>query len=119
MLAISLLNLLNFIYWTGAIGHKENCLKGTFEESHTAQKMKFSFKDFFSTCDQDQVDLLKKSVVENFNFCTVPHEIRSIKYCPGMSCLLNCPIKDIHLKTFKKISAKNSKKHFYILILIP
>ena len=74
--------------------------------------MKFSFKDFFSTCDQDQVDLLKKSVVENFNFCAVPHEIRSIKYCPGMSCLLNCPIKDIHLKTFLKNFLKEVQKRF-------
>ena len=84
--------------------------------------MKFSFKDSFSTCDQDQVDLLKKSVVENFNFCTVPHEIRSIKYCPGMSCLLNCPIKDIHLKTFLKNFCKEVQKRFlypYFDSLIP
>ena len=33
----------------------------------TAQKMKFSIKDFFSKCDH----LLKKSLMENFIFCAV------------------------------------------------
>ena len=43
----------------------------------TAQKMKFSFKDFFSKCDQIHKKLriwshlLKKSLVENFIFCAV------------------------------------------------
>ena len=43
----------------------------------TAQKMKFSFKDFFSKCDQIRKklwirsQLLKKSFVENFIFCAV------------------------------------------------
>ena len=44
---------------------------------YTAQKMKFSIKDFFSKCDQIcsflQIwsDLLKKSLLENFIFCAV------------------------------------------------
>ena len=43
----------------------------------TAQKMKFSIMDFFSKCDQIRrklriwSHLLKKSVIENFVFCTV------------------------------------------------
>ena len=44
---------------------------------NTAQKMKFSIKDFFSKCDQIcnilriWSHLLKKSLKENFIFCTV------------------------------------------------
>ena len=44
---------------------------------NTLQKMKFSIKDFFSKCDQIhnslriQSQLLKKSLMENFIFCTV------------------------------------------------
>ena len=43
----------------------------------TAQKMKFSIKDFFSTCDQIRwkmriwSHLLKKSLMANFIFCAV------------------------------------------------
>ena len=43
----------------------------------TAQKMKFSIKDFFSKCDQIRRNLwiwshlLKKSILENFIFCAV------------------------------------------------
>ena len=43
----------------------------------TAQKMKFSIKDFFNKCDQIRSFLqiwshfLKKSLMENFIFCTV------------------------------------------------
>ena len=46
-------------------------------ENSTAQKMKFSIKDFFSKCDQIrsflQISsyLLKKSLMENFIFCAV------------------------------------------------
>ena len=44
---------------------------------HTAQKMKFSIKYFFSKCDQIRSflqiwsHLLKKSLMENFIFCAV------------------------------------------------
>ena len=46
--------------------------------SSTAQKMKFSIKDFCSKCDQIRrklrtwSHLLKKSLMENFIFCAVP-----------------------------------------------
>ena len=45
--------------------------------SNTAQKMKFSIKDFFSRCDQIRsflriwLQLLKKSLMENFILCAV------------------------------------------------
>ena len=45
--------------------------------TYTAQKMKFSIKDFFSKNDQIRIflriqsHLLKKSLMENFFFCTV------------------------------------------------
>ena len=45
--------------------------------SITAQKIKFSIKDFFSKCDQMRsflriwFHLLKKSLMENFIFCAV------------------------------------------------
>ena len=44
----------------------------------TAEKMKFSIKDFFSICEQIcrflriWSHLLKKSLMENFIFCVVP-----------------------------------------------
>ena len=43
----------------------------------TAQKIKFSIRDFFSKCDQTRrklriwSHLLKKSLMENFIFCAV------------------------------------------------
>ena len=45
--------------------------------AYTAQKMKFSIKDFFSKCDQIRSflqiwsHLLKKSLMENFILCAV------------------------------------------------
>ena len=47
------------------------------EMTHTAQKTKFSIRDFFSKCDQSRSflriwsHLLKKSLMENFIFCAV------------------------------------------------
>ena len=46
-------------------------------KTYTAQKMKFSIKDFFSKCDQVRrklriwSHLLKKFLMENFIFCAV------------------------------------------------
>ena len=46
-------------------------------ELHTAQKMKFSTKDFFSKCDQIHIflriwsHLLKKSLIQKWFFCAV------------------------------------------------
>ena len=50
-------------------------------ETFIAQKMKFSFKDFFCKCDQIPKKLriwshlLKKSLMENFIFCAVLHNL--------------------------------------------
>ena len=50
----------------------------------TAQKMKFSIKDFSSKCGQIRSflrtwsHLLKKSLMENFIFCTMPLPVRLI-----------------------------------------
>ena len=47
------------------------------EMGYTAQKLKFYIKDFFINCDQIRrflriwSHLLKKSLMENFIFCTV------------------------------------------------
>ena len=52
-----------------------------YQDSLTAQKLKFSIKDFFSKCDQIRrklrisSHLLKKSLMENFSFCSVPWSI--------------------------------------------
>ena len=49
------------------------------EKPLTAQKMKFSIKDFFSKCDQIRrfpriwSHLLQKSLTENLIFCAVTH----------------------------------------------
>ena len=53
------------------------------DASNTAQKMKFSIKDFFSTCDQIRrkrriwSHLLKKSLMKNFIFCAVNADTRN------------------------------------------
>ena len=50
----------------------------------TAQKMKFSIKNFFSKCDQIcsflriWSHLLKKSLMENFIFCAVNVKVASV-----------------------------------------
>ena len=52
--------------------------------NRTAQKMKFSIKDFFSKCEQIRSflriwsHLLKKSLMENFTFCAAsPHWVNN------------------------------------------
>ena len=55
----------------------DRCLRWFQIASDTAQKMKFSIKDFFSKCDQIRSflrtcsHLLKKSLTENIIFCAV------------------------------------------------
>ena len=64
------------------------------DERHTAQKMKFSMKGFFSEYDQILRNLriwshlLKKSFMENFIFCTVAISLFSSRnYCQRFSPL--------------------------------
>ena len=55
---------------------------------HTAQKMKFCTKDFFSKCDQIRrklriwSHLLKKSLIENFIFCAVTCTLQAMQNVP-------------------------------------
>ena len=56
---------------------RELSVHNLYAKNYTAQKMKFSIKDFFSKCDQIRSflpiwsHLLKKSLIENFFFCAV------------------------------------------------
>ena len=58
------------------VSQNMNTVKST-KKCLTAQKMKFSIKDFFSKCNQIRSflwiwsHLLKKSLMENFIFCAV------------------------------------------------
>ena len=70
----------------------------------TAQKIKFSFKDFFSKCDQIRgflqiwSHLLNKYLVENFIFCAVyPYES-----CTHLDEPVVIDIPTSNLKTFSK-----------------
>ena len=64
-------------YWRGCRGQQGAEVVWKNSIVCTAQKMKFSVKDFFSKCDQIlrklQIwsHLLKKSLIENFIFCAV------------------------------------------------
>ena len=59
------------------LGPCQTSMVELFLKNSTAQKMKFSIKDFFSKCDQVRrklriwSHLLKKSLMENFIFCAV------------------------------------------------
>ena len=59
---------------------------------NTAQKMKFSIKDFSNKCDQIRrklqiwSHLLKKSLMENFIFCAVK---KPLSQYPGRVCQLS------------------------------
>ena len=68
---------------------KDYCSSCTFVSTlNTAQKMKFSMKDFFSKCDQIRIflwiwsNLLEKSLIENFIFCTMDF-VDSTKVLPS------------------------------------
>ena len=71
----------------------------------TAQKMKFSIKDFFSKCYQIRSflriwsHLLKKSLIENFIFCAVykPPSMNSQYLIDTLSDLLTIMITKLYL----------------------
>ena len=77
--------------------------------NYTAQKMKFSVKDFFSKCDQIRMkrriwlNLLKKFLIENFFFCAAPHAEFDTKN------LLSKNVRDI-FRTLTKILTERSWK---------
>ena len=75
----------------------------------TAQKMKFSIKDFFSKCDQIRSflriwsHLLKKSLMENFIFCAVEDK-EGLQHATLKSSLTSCIILiDIEYFYFEQI----------------
>ena len=73
----------------------------------TAQKMKFSIKDFFSK--SDQIRSSEKSLIENFIFCAVIMEAGSINYkgrCSSISVVCYGAI----WATFKPKLKKKKKK---------
>ena len=67
---------------------KGSSLHSAILERYTAQKMKFSIKDFFSNCDQIRRNLriwshlMKKSLMENFIFCAVLVVLNLLKSQP-------------------------------------
>ena len=62
----------------------------------TTQKMKFSIKDFFCKCDQIRrklliwSHLLKKCLMENFNFCVMVSVLFSL-FLNGLTSALGQP----------------------------
>ena len=66
------------------------------ERNFTAQKMKFSIKDFFSKCDHIHKKvriwshLTKKSLLENFIFCEVFEDLLTMIYLLKSVDMENC-----------------------------
>ena len=87
-------------------------LTNQIEATSTAQKMKFSIKDFFSKCDQIRrklriwPHLLKKSLMENFIFCAA-------------SVCINLPIS-LKLKSMLSFTLRLQTLHvLYIKSMVP
>ena len=85
-----------------AVKHYEETYQKLFRSFHFSltlhKKMKFSIQDFFSKCDQIRrklriwSHLLKKSLMENFNFvqCTVGLSVDYSQMCFGPSFFVQC-----------------------------
>ena len=84
------------------------------KQSITAQKMKFSIKDFFSKCDQIRKNLqiwshlLKKSLMENFIFCAVYEQYLTPlnKYLRMSNVTGNLSLYDVNILLKKNINFK-------------
>ena len=84
------------------------------KQSITAQKMKFSTKDFFSKCDQIRRNLriwshlLKKSLMENFIFCAVYEQYLTPlkKYLRMSNVTGNLSLYDVNILLKKNINFK-------------
>ena len=95
---------------------------------YTAQKMKFSIKDFFSKCDQIRSflwiwsHLLKKSFMENTIFCVVLKGMLYIlnhdSFCIGYSDVLNKLAAIVYSLCFKK-QALELLLHLYFKAELP
>ena len=86
------------------------------QSCYTAQKMKFSIKDFFSKCDQIRgkmgisSHLLKKSLMENFNFCALLQPLMKNEF---FFADINSSLEDNCLLNFLP---KKWKIHVYYLV---
>ena len=84
-------------------------------QTFTAQKMKFSIKDFFRKCDQIcsflriWAHLLKKSLLENFVFCAV----FEIFYAKGLRQCWNSRISRINIwRIFSQFRSSEKRVSF-------
>ena len=81
---------------------------------HTAQKMKFSIKDFFSKCEQIRRKLriwsrlLKKSLIENFIFCVVSANMKKEQLLKTHFLPIKCQCSP-HIETSQLICCANGK----------
>ena len=87
---------------------------------YTAQKMKFSIKDFCSKCDQIRSflriwsHLLKKSLMENFIFCAVIQANISSVVANDLICNLSKIIySDFHRKIKIVLTLKQKLKMYF------
>ena len=99
-----------------------------FEATFTAQKMKFSIKDFFSNCDQTHsflqiwLHLLKKSLMENFTFCAafghISHNVQCLLYLTNIIRVALISKQDLSAdrKTSNLASHRSRCLFFYIPI---
>ena len=88
----------------------------------TAQKMKFSIKDFFSKYDEIRrklriwPHLLKKSLMENFIFCTVVVSfLFGFKFC----CDSELTFLRHNLKTFQKALFRTMIPAHRVVLVLP
>ena len=81
-----------FLIFTTALNLKNFINAGPHCWTYTAQKMKFSIKDFSSKCDQirmklrNRSHLLQKSLMKSFTFCAVFHP-KQERLGNGINCV--------------------------------
>ena len=88
------------------------CFNGHFFHHITAQKMKFSIKDFFSKCDQISSFLRiwsllpKKVLMENFILCAV---VKRVKLTNSILLIRTCNDSQYFLWKFFSLSSENNQ----------
>ena len=95
----------------------------------TAQKLKFSIKDFYSKCDQIRrklriwSHLLKKSLMKNFIFCAVCNEVWDCNLVVNLrirKMVYMTPFQD-HILLFRLyclIESENFRYYVHLLVII-
>ena len=98
----------------------------TLLRKYTAQKLKFSIKNFISKCDQIRgklriwSHLLKKSIMENFIFCAVivnyfkTPTLESRLYCWCLWCFIKCFQRKLILIRLNKSTILSQRRHFQL-----